>query len=158
MHKPGLIFSTDATLRASLRNNHADRTFVAHFLLSCSVRLVNTKAHAIVDYALGVVLLLSGWLFQFRGMHPANDVSLVAGSIALVNAALTRFEFGAVQVLPLRVHIAVDIVAGLLLAASPWLFGFAYQTHKAHLVFGLTQAGVGFFSDRILWKELKQRT
>jgi hypothetical protein len=34
-------------------------------------------------------------------------------------------------------HLVLDAAAGALLAASPWLFGFAHQVRGPHLAFGL---------------------
>jgi hypothetical protein len=121
------------------------------------VRLVNTKAHAIVDYLLGFVLILSGWLFDFRGQHPATTVAACAGVLMIVNSAVTQFEFGIFQVLPLRAHIFFDVIAGSLLAISPWLLSFDHQAYKPHLVFGMTQVAIGVCSDRVLWTVVKNK-
>jgi hypothetical protein len=38
---------------------------------------------------------------------------------------ITDCEFGALKVVPMPAHLALDAVKGVLLASSPWLFGFA---------------------------------
>jgi hypothetical protein len=120
------------------------------------VRLVNTKAHAIVDYLLGIVLILSGWLFEFAGRQPVTTITAVAGTIVLLNTSFTQFEFGIFQLIPLRAHIVVDVIAGSLLAISPWLLAFHHQAYKPHFVFGLTLMCIGILSDRILWSEINK--
>ena len=46
-----------------------------------------------------------------------------AGTIGLT--ALTDFELGAVRVLPMPAHLAIDALVGPALAAAPWLLGGA---------------------------------
>ena len=43
---------------------------------------------------------------------------------------------GVARVLPMRLHLALDLLVGLLLAASPWLLGFADVAFATHLVLG----------------------
>jgi hypothetical protein len=40
------------------------------------------------------------------------------------------------------VHLGIDVLGGLPLAASPWLFGFADRVWAPNLVFGLLEAGL----------------
>jgi hypothetical protein len=47
-----------------------------------------------------------------------------------------------VRVIPVPVHLGIDVLGGLLLAASPWLFGFNDRVWGPHLVFGLLEAGL----------------
>jgi hypothetical protein len=38
---------------------------------------------------------------------------------------ITDYEFGALKLVPMPAHLALDAAKGALLASSPWLFGFA---------------------------------
>ena len=38
---------------------------------------------------------------------------------------MTDYELCVMRVIPLPVHLEIDIAFGALLAASPWLFGFS---------------------------------
>jgi hypothetical protein len=40
-------------------------------------------------------------------------------------------------ILPFTVHRALDVLNGLLLLFSPWLFGFAGQVRAPHVVLGV---------------------
>jgi hypothetical protein len=44
----------------------------------------------------------------------------------------------------MRFHLGVDTVIGLLLVASPWLYGFAGQILWPHLTIGLFAIAVAF--------------
>lgn len=42
-----------------------------------------------------------------------------------------------VRLLPMPAHLLLDALSGVLLAASPWLFGFADRVRAPHLLAGL---------------------
>ena len=66
----------------------------------------------------------------------------ILGFGIIILALLTDFEVGVVRLIPMPVHLGIDVLGGLLLAASPWLFGFADRVWAPHLVFGLLEAGL----------------
>ena len=119
------------------------------------MRLINTKAHAIVDYLIALVLLSASSLFEFDDRRAVLACD-IAGVVLLLNASLTAFEYGFLHLIPLRVHVAIDVVSGLTLAASPWLFSFHDLAYKPHFVFGITILAIGVLSDRILWSTVKK--
>jgi hypothetical protein len=53
---------------------------------------------------------------------------------------------GLLRLVPMRVHLAIDLAAGALLAASPWLFGFADHIAWPHVLFGLLEIGIVLLS------------
>lgn len=62
-------------------------------------------------------------------------------------------ELGVVRRIPMVGHLWVDGVAGALLAASPWLFGFADRVWMPHVILGATEFGAAlvtrlYLSDR----------
>ena len=44
---------------------------------------------------------------------------------------ITNYELGVWKIAPMAVHNLIDVVAGALLAASPWIFGFADEGANA---------------------------
>jgi hypothetical protein len=52
-------------------------------------------------------------------------VSIVLGSGLILYSLFTNYELGVWKVAPMAVHNLIDIVAGAVLALSPWLFGYA---------------------------------
>ena len=85
---------------------------------------------------MGVLLLAGPYLFE---LEKGTDslVLLVAGGALLLYSMLTKYELGFVKFIPLRVHLLLDLLGGLALAASPWLFGFSEEVFLPHLVLGL---------------------
>jgi len=76
----------------------------------------------------------------------------------LYRTAVTDYELGVWRMFPMAVHNLFDIGAGALLAASPWIFGFADETANvwapfvviglAAVFLGLTTKQVGGYSYR----------
>jgi len=89
------------------------------------MRFIPTRLHAPLDYIVGAVLVAAPWIFQFSGDAAATAVSIVLGVGLIAYSLITNYELGVWKVAPMAVHNLIDIVAGALLAVSPWIFGFA---------------------------------
>ena len=89
------------------------------------MRFIPTKFHALLDYIVGAALIAAPWIFQFSEHTAATVVPIVLGIGLIAYSLFTNYELGLWKVAPMAVHNLIDIVAGALLAASPWLFGFA---------------------------------
>ena len=68
-------------------------------------------------------------------------VPLILGVGGILYALLTDYELGVLPVLSMPMHLVIDGLGGALLAASPWLFGFADVVYGPHLAFGLFAIG-----------------
>jgi hypothetical protein len=88
-----------------------------------------------MNAALGVILLISPWLLGFAA-EPAATWSAVIGGAVIAAAALAAFTR------LLEWEEWVNLVAGLCVAASPWLIGFASAAAATwtHLAVGLPVA------------------
>ena len=89
------------------------------------MRFIPTRFHAPLDYIVGVALIAAPWIFQFSDHTAATIVPIVLGIGLIVYSLFTNYELGVWKVAPMAVHNLIDIAAGALLVASPWLFGFA---------------------------------
>ena len=89
------------------------------------MRFIPTKFHAPLDYIVGVVLIAAPWIFQFSEHTAATVVPIVLGIGLIAYSLFTNYELGVWKVAPMAVHNLIDIVAGAVLALSPWIFGFA---------------------------------
>jgi hypothetical protein len=112
------------------------------------MNLIPTRIHGILDYVVGLLLLVAPWMFGFADNRPAMMVPVVMGAGAIVYSLLTNYELGAARVLPMSAHLALDICSGLLLLASPWLFGFADRIVWPPVVFGILEIGVALLTQR----------
>jgi SPW repeat-containing protein len=89
------------------------------------MRFIPTRFHAPLDYIVGVALIAMPWIFRFSDVTAATVVSVVLGVGLIAYSLVTDYELGVWKVAPMAVHNLIDVVAGAVLALSPWLFGFA---------------------------------
>lgn len=111
------------------------------------MRIFSTRAHGIIDYVVGILLILAPFLLGFANGGIAQWLPIVLGAGTIVYSLMTRYELGAVKVIPMPLHLGLDIAAGALLAASPWLFSFANEVYWPHLIVGLLEIGVASTTD-----------
>lgn len=67
----------------------------------------------------------------------AQAVMIALGIAIIIMALLTDYEASAVRLIPMPVHLGIDVLAGIFLTMSPWLFGFAEFVYVPHVAFGL---------------------
>jgi hypothetical protein len=91
------------------------------------MRFIPTRFHAPLDYIVGVALIAMPWIFRFSDVTAATVVSVVLGVGLIAYSLVTDYELGVWKVAPMAVHNLIDVVAGAVLALSPWLFGFAEE-------------------------------
>jgi hypothetical protein len=105
------------------------------------MRFIPTWLHGMLDYPLGLLLIALPWLGGFANGGPAMWVPIVAGAGMLGLSAITVYEAGLMRIVPMSAHLTADAVLGLLLAASPWLFGFAGVVWLPFVILGLGEFG-----------------
>jgi hypothetical protein len=101
------------------------------------MRFIPTKVHGVMDYLVGILLIASPWIFEFNRGGMETWVPVVLGAGALVYSVMTDYEMGITRSLSMRTHLTMDLLSGILLAASPWIFGFADYIYGPHVVLGL---------------------
>lgn len=104
------------------------------------MKTISTYTHGLLDYIAGIVLILAPNLFGFEDLNgPPVTISRVFGVIFVVQALVTNYELGIFRIIPLRLHLFVDYLLSIILAASPWIFGFYIRSDNVwvpHLVIG----------------------
>ena len=101
------------------------------------MNLISTKLHGIIDYAFGILLIASPWLFGFaEGTSAALWVPVLLGSMSLIVSLCTNYEMGLFKLLDMRMHLLWDAMTGITLALSPWIFYFYDMVAKPHLLLG----------------------
>jgi hypothetical protein len=109
------------------------------------LRVVPTKAHAAVDHVLGPTLLLAPELFGLKGSRQESLVPRITGATAGLYSNLTDYELALKRVLPMRVHLALDAVSGVVLGAAPWALGTAKNGRRhwlPHAVVGAMEVAL----------------
>jgi hypothetical protein len=104
-----------------------------------------TRIHGFLDYLMGVALVVVPLAFDF-GAGPQTWLPVLLGGGAIIYSLLTDYELGVVPLISMSAHLVLDGLGGLLLAASPWVFGFAEFIWIPHVVFGLAEVGAAIFT------------
>jgi len=90
------------------------------------MRIISARGHGVLDYLVAAALLAGPNLLDFEPV-PATVLRVFCG-IAILYSVFTDYELGLFELLSSRIHLRIDFVWGLLLAASPWLLGFGDET------------------------------
>lgn len=101
------------------------------------MRFIPTRIHGILDYLVGIVLIAAPWLFDFNRGGAETWIPVVVGIAVLLQTIMTDFEVGLVRTIPMRTHLTMDLLIGVFLAVSPWLFDFADYVWTPHVIFGV---------------------
>lgn len=105
------------------------------------MKFLPTKVHGVLDYVVGVALLLAPYIFKFNDVGGAAVyIPWLLGAVLIIYSLFTNYEWGVVKVFPMTYHLIVDFVAALFLAVSPFLFGFNDEKANAwvpHVLVGI---------------------
>ncbi len=93
---------------------------------------------------MGLLLIALPWILGFARGGPESALPVAVGAAGLIVTFFTNHEYGVVRRIPMTAHLAVDGVAGAVLAASPWVFGFADVVWVPHVILGLTELAAAF--------------
>jgi hypothetical protein len=111
------------------------------------MRFIPTRVHGILDYLVGALLIAAPWIFGFVDNGGAKMwVPIILGASAIVYSLLTDYEWGAIHAIPMSAHLVLDFLSGVVLAASPWLFGFSDEVKWPHVLVGLFEIGASLMT------------
>ena len=117
------------------------------------MRFIPTNIHGIIDYIVGIALIAAPWLFGFAFGGAETWVPVIIGAAIIIYSLFTDYEWGVFRKLKMETHLGLDIGFGLVLAVSPWLFGFAGIVWVNHLLVGLLFIGAGILTKTVPSKE-----
>src|SRR3954463_11496548 len=126
------VFPEDSALPSSANpdpDTHQGGTFHARFVSDerkCDMNLIPTRVHGFLDYTVGLLLIVAPWLLGFSHHGIATWLPVILGAGAIGYSLFTCYELGLVKAIPMPAHLTLDAMSGLLLAASPWIFGFSH--------------------------------
>ena len=112
------------------------------------MRFISRKFHALLDYITGILLIASPWLFNFADIEAAKWVALLVGIMVLGMAFITDYEGSSKKAISMNAHLTMDVITGIFLAASPWLFNFDEFVYLPHLIIGIMEIGAGLFTEK----------
>jgi hypothetical protein len=112
------------------------------------MRLLSTKVHGYLDYLVGALLIAAPWIFDFDRGGAETWVPVILGVSAILYSLFTDYEMGATKGISMRTHLTLDMLSGVILALSPWIFGFADYVYLPHLILGIMEIGVALITKR----------
>jgi hypothetical protein len=83
--------------------------------------------HGLVEYGAAILFIVAPFLFEFDS-DAATAISIVVGVALLIVAASTEGSTGLVRVIPVGIHVVLDLVVAGFLIAAPFLFGFSDES------------------------------
>lgn len=114
--------------------------------------MISLKVHNILDYIIGAVLIVCPFIFGFSTVNAARDTFLVLGFGLIGYSLLTNYRYSIAKLIPLGVHMFMDVCSGAVLMAAPWVFGYRpYITSSQtvlHFVLGLGAWGLVALTNR----------
>lgn len=102
--------------------------------------MIPTSVHGMIDYAASGALYATPALLGLNDVPASSRTLSLASGAAVASSLLTDYELGVVRLVPMRAHLALDVMSGALLASSPWLFGFAKEGPRHWLPYALMGA------------------
>lgn len=112
------------------------------------MRFIPTKVHGVLDYLMGILLIAAPWLFDFARGGAETWVPVILGAGAILYSLMTDYELGLSRSISMSTHLTLDLLSGVLLAASPWLFGFHEFVYLPHLILGLLEIGASLMTEK----------
>jgi hypothetical protein len=101
------------------------------------MKIISRKMHGALDYGSAILLIAAPWLFAFSDVEPAKSISIAAGILILAMSLMTNYETSMVKLIPMQIHLYADIMLGIFLLISPWIFKFNGETYLFHVIMGL---------------------
>lgn len=71
---------------------------------------------------------------------------MMLGAGAIAYSLLTDYEPGAVRVIPRPIYLGIDVMSGLLLMATSWLFAFAGHIRPPRVLLGAVGCGAALMT------------
>src|SRR3954470_12462170 len=87
------------------------------------IKVIPTNVHSAVDHVVGPALIAAPTVLGLDKRSPEGLVPRVNGIAAALYSNLTDYELSLKNVIPMRLHLALDAVSGATLAAVPLVTG-----------------------------------
>jgi hypothetical protein len=87
------------------------------------LRVIPTNVHSAVDHVVGPALIAAPTLLGLEKTSPEGLTPRLNGIAAAVYSNLTDYELSLKNVIPMKLHLALDAMSGATLAAVPLATG-----------------------------------
>lgn len=109
--------------------------------------MISTKIHGYIDYLMGIFLIVSPLVLEIPD-GAASTILVVLGAGVILYSLITDYELGLLKVLGMKTHLMIDLLGGIFLIASPWLFGFADESYWPFVILGILEVGASLLTSK----------
>ncbi len=107
---------------------------------------IPTAVYGFFNYAMGLIMITSPWLFGFSHQHGASLLlPIYLGWLQIIMAIFSKHEWGFIKVFPVSMHCFIDVIAGSFLLASPFVYDFTSQVWIPQFLCGSVLFLLGIF-------------
>jgi len=109
--------------------------------------IIHTKLHGILDYLFGILLVATPIIF-FGTANKGGEVwvPVALGAFTVVYSLLTDYELGMYRKIKMSAHLTLDVLGGMVLMTSPWVFDFWEVSWIPYVLAGIFAIGVGSYT------------
>ncbi|WP_192821439.1 SPW repeat protein [Rufibacter sp. LB8] len=100
------------------------------------MKVMSTRTHGVMDYLVGLLLIAAPFILDFDRGGAETWVPIIVGAMILIQNLATNWEVGAIRAISPNMHLNMDYLIGIFLAASPWIFNFDEYVYLPHLIVG----------------------
>ena len=86
--------------------------------------MISLRTHSILDYGVAALLVVSPWIFGFATVDAARSVFVTAGLSLLTYSLITDYRYSVAKIVPVGVHMFMDVVLGILVMIAPAVFSY----------------------------------
>src|SRR5690625_7769286 len=101
----------------------------------------------------GVLLCLAPFFLGLATGSPEMWVPIIIGAAIILYWLTTAYGCGASNVISMPAHLWMDMIGGLVLVLSPWIFGFSDVVFWPHLIVGVLEIGTALMTERVPHRE-----
>jgi hypothetical protein len=113
------------------------------------LRFIPTSVHSTIDHVVGPALVAAPTILGLERTSPEGIAARGIGSVQALYSNLTDYEMSMKNVVPMRLHLALDAVGGATLALLPQLTGARQKGKKhwlPHLAVGALEVGLALLT------------
>jgi hypothetical protein len=113
------------------------------------LRVIPTSVHGVVDHVVGPALIAAPTVLGLERKSPEGLVPRLNGIAAAVYSNLTDYELSMKNVIPMKLHLALDAMSGATLATVPLLTGARKRGTRhwlPHAMLGAFEIGMALFT------------
>jgi hypothetical protein len=121
------------------------------------MHLIRTRLHGLIDYGMGIILLMPWITGYFAGEKDTWILGLI-GLVIILYSLLTNYEAGLMKFLPVSLNRLLDFIAGVALLFCSFLFSVNHYYFYWPLVLGCIMIVVSAVSSSVPYRISKRDT